>query len=207
MGGRPLRIATLLDWLEHRLPQEEMDAVSHAVEHGDDQLKQTVAWLRDFVETAGRARLEQPPPIVRQRLQEHFRRWTVGAERRPAGPIMVAELVFDSRRDLSYASVRSTGAEESNFHIAFRSTSADLVLDVSPTRDGYVRLDGQLLPFDAAAPTCSAELRTATFSARSVDGDEHGRFGFAEIPAAAGRLTVRSGALTITADVDLDAGP
>ncbi len=203
--ARGPRIAVLMDWLEHRLPPEEMAAVARAVETGDDRLKETVAWLRDFLETTHQNRLEEPPPVVRRSLQQHFRRWS-GAAREVTATTVVGDLLFDSRRDLSQAAVRSVGTDEADFHLAYRSTAGDLVLDISPTRDGYVRLDGQLLPNDGHVLPFTAELRASSFTVRSV-GDDYGRFSFDEVPAATGRLTVRNGELSITADVDLSGTP
>ncbi len=201
-SARAPRIAVLMDWLEHRLPPQEMATVARAVETGDERLKETVAWLRDFLDTTSKHRLEEPPPIVRQSLQQHFRRWSGAADQVPEATV-VGDLLFDSRRDLSQAAVRSVGTDEADFHLAYRSTVGDLVLDISPTRDGYVRLEGQLLHNDGDLMAFTAELRTPSFTVRSVGGDDYGRFSFDEVPAAVGRLTVHNGELSITADVDL----
>ena len=72
-------LRTLMDWLEGRLETARAEEVARAVATGDEQLTSTAAWAKEFLEVASAHPLERPPPIVRQRLGQHFRRWAESA--------------------------------------------------------------------------------------------------------------------------------
>ena len=96
--------------------------------------------------------LERPPPVVRQSLGQHFRRWAESSEAPGVdGTTALAELIFDSRAGLASAGVRSASASDT-VHLAFASDLGDLVLDVLPGEPGLVRLDGQILVTSQDAP-------------------------------------------------------
>ena len=82
--GRP-GFRALLDWLEGRLDADRADRVAAQVAEADERIFRTLDWLRGFLTTARELPLEEPPPIVRQRLRGHFAHWSRGRARRSGG--------------------------------------------------------------------------------------------------------------------------
>ena len=74
-AGRP-DFRTLLDWLEGRLDADRASRVAGQVAEADERTLRTVDWLRAFLTAARELPLEEPPPIVRQRLKRYFARWS-----------------------------------------------------------------------------------------------------------------------------------
>jgi hypothetical protein len=74
-AGRP-DFGTLLDWLEGRLDADRAVRVAGQVAEADERTRRTVDWLRAFLTAARELPLEEPPPIVRQRLKRYFARWS-----------------------------------------------------------------------------------------------------------------------------------
>lgn len=200
------RVRTLLDWLEGRLGANQAASIAEVVDRGDVQLRQTVAWLQEFLVVTDQHRLDEVPAVVGHRLRQHFRTWSAGADlpHPEVDGLVEADLVHDSRRDLARTAVRSGGANLAAFQLAYTSRAGDVVLDVFPVADGLLRVDGQVLTSlpDAAV---RAELTVAEGRMRSPDGDTHGRFTLSDVPAALGRLLLRTGELTIALDLDLEA--
>ena len=196
--------AVLADWLEGRLDVEQAERVRTAVAAGDPSVRSAVAWLQGFLRTVESVPLHQPPPLLRQRLRQHFRVWAQG---RPARSDQVdtvrAVLVFDSRVNRSLAQVRGRG-EDDTLHLAFRSALADVVIDARLLGNGYARLDGQVL---TAHPTRSgvfeAIASAPAFTIRVVDGDELGRFSMSPVPLDRYALKLGNGEFLVTADLDL----
>jgi hypothetical protein len=73
--GRP-GFRTLLDWLEGRLDADRADRVAAQVAQADERTLRTVDWLRGFLTAARELPLAEPPPVVRQSLQQYFARWS-----------------------------------------------------------------------------------------------------------------------------------
>lgn len=80
----------LLDWLEGRLDAERTERVAAQVTAADERILRTVDWLRGFLTTAHELPLEEPPPIVRQRLRRHFAHWSRGRATRSGGSVASA---------------------------------------------------------------------------------------------------------------------
>ena len=203
-GGQP-RLRALVDWLEGQLDEADAAAVENAVLAGDPNLTRTVTWLRQFLANTGAHRLEPAPPLVRQQLGQYFRRWSAGVETasaHPAPPPVVGQLVFDSRIDRRRMAVR-TSTEVDELHLGFTSGLADLLLDVTPAAGGLVRVEGQVLrTAEDDAPVFAAEMVTPEFTMRTLDGDEHGRFGFEPSPPLPARLTVDNGRFSMIVAFD-----
>lgn len=66
-----LTFATLLDWVEGRLPEAEAEQVRAAIA-ADPQARTTVAWMRRFQRLRAGIVLATPPPETRQRLEALF---------------------------------------------------------------------------------------------------------------------------------------
>lgn len=203
-GERP-EFRELVDWVDGRVDAGAAARIAAWVESGDAYTRRTVDWLRGFMATARALPLHDPPPVVRQTLNQYFARWREG---RAAGPrptrLLQARLMFDSRREIALAGTRTAGDEAATIHLAFTTDVADLVVDAHPLGGGRVRLDGQVLPVEPLeAPVFVAQAEGEGFSERTVDGDELGRFTLADVPAGVHRLRADNGEITIVADLDL----
>lgn len=73
--GRP-GFRTLLDWLDGRLDADRAERVAAQLAEADERTLRTVDWVRGFLTTARELPLEEPPPVVRQRLKQYFARWS-----------------------------------------------------------------------------------------------------------------------------------
>lgn len=201
----PPSFATLVDWVDGRLPPSRAAAVADQVAAGDEQIQGAVRWLRRFIGTATSVPMHDPPPIVRQRLRQHFADWSAARAALDRPPqVLSAALVFDSRRDIALAGVRAGDAEDETIHLAYSTDAGDLVLDLVPTGAGLRRVDGQvLLPIDARARVFEATVEGPGFVLRTVDGDENGSFAIDGVPESAARLRASNGEIAIVADLEL----
>ena len=197
----------LLDWLEGRLDGAQAAQVSAQVAEGDNRTRTTVRWLQGFLATARRFPAPEPPPIIRQHLRQHFRRWCTARAAMRAEPRRVdATLLFDSRQDLVLAGFRGGDETEDAYNLAFTTDVGDLVVDVRRVGNGQLRLDGQVLLGDAAAaPVFSADVAGPGYAVRTVDGDELGRFTLPQVPSGRCRLEVSNGEIILQTELDLTA--
>jgi hypothetical protein len=203
-GQRP-DFRELVDWLDGRADPDAAARIAGWLESGDPHTRRSVEWLRGFMATARALPLHSPPPLVRQSLNQYFKRWREG---RAAGPrptrLLNARLMFDSREDIALAGMRAAGDAAPGVHLAYTTDVADLVVDAHPLGGGRARLEGQVLPLEPLeAPVFEAEAQGEGFAARTVDGDELGRFSLADLPAGVRRLRVDNGDITIVAELDL----
>jgi hypothetical protein len=198
-------LATLADWVEGRLPAEQADRVAAAVALGDPRLRATVAWLLRFHSAADALLLFEPPPIVRQNLRRAFEEWSATGTVPDLAPVSVPVLLsFDSRRDLAAGGVRAAGLAEDTVHLVFTGEVADVVVDIRRAGAGLVDLNGQVLPVDSdTPPVFAAALTGPGFAARTVDGDELGRFRLTGVPHRVLELRVTNGDTELVATVDL----
>jgi hypothetical protein len=195
----------LLDWLEGRLDPGTAGQVTAYVARADERTRRTVEWLRGFLATAGTLPLHEPPPIVRQRLTQHFARWSRARAELDQPPRDVhARLLFDSRHDLPLAGVRAGIGDDDAVHLVYTAEEGDLLIDVYRLGAGAVRLDGQvLLAEPRGAPVFEASVVGPGFSVRTREGDELGRFCLRDVREQRCQLTASNGLITIVADLDL----
>jgi hypothetical protein len=195
----------LLDWLEGRLDPATAEQVAAHVAEADERTRRTVDWLRGFLATARALPLHEPPPVVRQSLNQYFARWSrARAELHRAPRELHAQLLFDSRQDLALTGVRAGPGDDDVAHLVYTSEEGDLLIDMYPLERGMVRLDGQvLLGQPREAPIFEASVAGAGFSVRTKDGDELGRFSLRDVPEGHYRLRATNGLITIVADLDL----
>ncbi len=195
----------ILDWLEGRLDSEAANLVERSIAAGDEKTIRTLGWLRGFIDTTRSHPLHQPPPLVRQRLRQHFADWS--RARRPLDrPLeeFSSALLFDSRRDLALTGVRAADDADETAHLAYTSEVADLVVDASRTEPGRFRIQGQVLPLDpASSPVFEALIVGTDFTRRTVDGDDMGRFAFDDVPETVSKLRVTNGAFSMEAELRL----
>lgn len=202
--GEAHRLHELADWLEGCLPADRTGPVRARITAADTDTTQWVRWLRGLYSVAGKLR-DPPPPTVRAHLAEQFAAVMGPQGRRPARRALEAALVHDSRLDLALAGQRSTDAGTDVVHLAYASSVADMVVDVTALGGGLVRIDGQLLPVNPLEFLVT-QLSGSGVKPRSVIGDADGRFSFDRVPA--GTLTIEALAegVTVIAEVDLGQG-
>ncbi len=194
----------LADWIDGRLDGPAAEAIERAVAD-DERTAASVAWLREFVDTAGELPLHEPPPIVRQWLGQHFARWHEARAALRRAPVeLPASLLFDSRVDVVLAGVRAGDTQDDTFHLAYVTEGADLVLDVCRTRPGRLRMDGQLLTEQPIlAPAFEATASGPAGETHTIGGDELGRFCLPDVADTIHRLRVTNGEVAVNATLDL----
>jgi hypothetical protein len=200
---------TLLDWLEGRLDPQTAEQIAAQVAEGDERTRRTVEWLRGFLATAQAMPLHEPPPIVRQNLNQYFARWSrAQAELGQQPRVVHARLLFDSRQDLALAGVRAgPGEDDDTFHLAYTAAEGDMLVDVYRLGAGLVRLEGQvMLAQPDEAPIFEASVAGPGFTVRTRDGDELGRFFLRDVPARRCQLEATNGLVTVVAALDLGPG-
>jgi hypothetical protein len=182
----------LADWVEGRLSEEEARAVEEQVAVADEATRAEVEWLRAFARASEDTVLDAPSPEVRE---ESIRRFDAYAEgRRTPGVLqrLVASLSSESGLQPAFG-VRSADSQEAaQRHLTYTTDAAEIALNISPRpRDGYLDLDGQVFPADAADP--------ASFSVRLLSGadevgltatDELGEFDFEAVPPGTYQILV-----------------
>jgi len=198
----PPDFETLVDWVEGRLEPATAAAVAEAVEAGDARVRGTVEWLARFAAAAAEVPLQDPPPIIRQRLHQQFQART---SREAATPIadVHGSLLFDSRHDVAAAGMRGGPSGDEVIHLAYTSSVGDLVLDIHPGDAGLLRIEGQVLSADAASPVFEASARGAGWEVRTVDGDALGRFQLEQVPPHVDQLTASNGQFSLRVELDL----
>ena len=83
--------------------------------------------------------------------------------------------------------------DENTRLITFDGAEVAVMINISPAREGAVRVDGWLTPPAAHV----IELRTAT-GELAVSSDEDGRFAFAEVPRGMAQFVVRANGTVTT---------
>jgi len=199
---------TLLDWLEGRLDPAAAEQVAARVAGADERTRRTADWLRGFLAAARTMPMHEPPPIVRQSLNQHFARWSRARAELDQRPRDVrAQLLFDSRQDLAPAGVRTGALDDDAVHLVYTAAEGDLLVDVFPLGAGRVRIDGQVLLSESqGAPIFEASVAGAGFTARTKDGDQLGRFCLRDVPEGHCQLRATNGVITMVVDLDLAVG-
>ncbi|MBD8869507.1 hypothetical protein [Nocardioides donggukensis] len=206
MRDDEIACATLLDWLEGRLPDDASAAVAERVRNGGPDLRETVGWLREFLEFTRTHWLHDVPPIVGQSLREAFDQHRRGGEA-PAPRRIRPTLLFDSRSERELVGVRGGPMHRAGdvIHLAYTCPDADLLLDVTVRPTGDLDLAGQVFGRGGPGPPVfEATVHAGGRTSRSVDGDDLGRFRFTHQPVPLERLTATNGDIVL--DVALDVG-
>ncbi len=201
------RFELLADWIDDRLGPPEAAAVEAMVAEAPE-LAAAATWLRKFERAAEELPLEDPPAIVGQRLRQYFDRRNAGFVVPTPLPELCAEMVSDSRRDLAVSGVRAVGASDQTIQLAYRSSRADLVVDIHRLGRGRNRLDGQLLPTESGAARI-AEVVAAGVGTEftALNGDVLGRFCLADVPDGRYELRASNGEFVVIAEVAIEADP
>lgn len=199
------RLAHLADLLEDRLAPAEAAVVQQQITKGGARARYAVRWTKDFLSLAGAVPLHDPPAAVRERILHSFEafRGATSALAETSLDVTLA-LLFDSSKDLSLAGTRSGDHDDNVVHLAYSSEEADLVLDISSTGSGTLRIEGQVLPLDAgAASSFRCQLSRDGGESRTATCDNHGRFTFEGAGPGPQRLRAGNGHLNLVVDLDL----
>jgi hypothetical protein len=180
-GARKVSFEQLVDWIEGRLSDAEATAVARLVETADEAVRDDVAWLRAFLDTSAKLRMESPPPDIHQTL---VRRFAAHARTRRLEELkqwLVGALTFDSARTAALGGVRATSLQGPPRQIVYSTDPLDVALALVPDTDGpHLTIHGQILPKTTTIEPSgfSVQLqRDATEIAR-VDADDLGEFVF-----------------------------
>ncbi len=193
MTARP-SFTSLADYVDGRLDSRAAESIEEILATGDPEVEAIIGWLHSFRSVADQLPLETPPVRVRYYLRRQFERQF---ERRSARGTLTQQLLatlrFDSRRDLTAAGVRSGGLDPGIVHLAFRSDAGDVFLDLAPSDDGHLRVEGQTMWAGGQdAPILEATVTGPGFVESSTGEDELGRFSFARVPADVDLLVLRA---------------
>jgi len=157
-----------------------------------------LAWL---VREGPRIGIERPPAELRAILVALFDQRSTTSPQRNLLLILdddVAELSFDSRRDLALAGTRGLSTETDGYRLAFTSEIADVVLHIAPRQTGALTVRGQVL---ARPPRTSASIVVtvveATGTPMTVYGDDLGRFVVVDMPRTARALSIQNASLRL----------
>jgi hypothetical protein len=190
----------VLDWVEGRLEPAAAERVRHAVE-ADPALGEAARWITSFRAAAATHRLEAPPAHVRELLMRRFEAY------RPAPPTVLervrAAIGFDSALGEPLLGVRA-GASTSTRHLVLTTEQADVALDLYP-EDRSVRVEGQVLPADDAAPaTGTVQLLRQGAVLAEATADATGRFALPPVPGGEVTVTVTVGTTVVEAVLSLE---
>lgn len=185
---------TIADWVEGRLDDDAASVVEQALKAGDARTTNAVQWLRTFRAVSAELPLKAPPVRVRYYLRHRFdERTQRPAERGAVARRLLAALVFDSRTEVAAAGVRAGDVDTETVHLAFRSDVGDVLLDLTPTGDSALRIDGQMLWADGhGESSLDVVLEVPGHGTRTVSGDDLGRFSFTQVPSLVDRILLRS---------------
>ncbi len=199
------RLARLADLLEDRLDPAEAALVRRLLDEGGPRAQHAMRWTTDFLSLAAAVPLFDPPVAVHERLLRSFAACQqANAELAETSIEVTLALLFDSSRDQVLAGTRSGDVDDSVVHLAFSSQQADLVLDISSTGPGALRIDGQILPLEGGSTEAFESLLSLEgFEPRVASCDAHGRFSFEGARPGPQRLRAGNGRLSLVADLDL----
>lgn len=168
--------AQIMDFLEGRLDSSAESRVRAALLRASPMSLARVEWLRAFGDRVGRARLEDPPPSVREALMEEFRRQR---------QVCKAEMIFDSRHDA--VAVRGVGTAD-RWSTIHTSSFADVATDF--VREGdTVSVRGQVLVVDDRHIE-QIHLRRAMDVVTEAPADTYGQFDLGVVEPGEYRLMV-----------------
>ena len=199
------RLARLADLVEYRLSPTEEAVVRRLLQEGGPRADHALRWTRDFLALAAAVPLHDPPPGVTERLTRSFAACQEATAALAETSVEVTlALLFDSTKDRELVGTRSADLLDDVVHLAYSSEHADLVLDITRTSTGDLRIDGQVLPLDAGAEGLfESSLSLEGSQTRSVVCDSHGRFSFDDARPGPQQLRTGNGQISLVADLDL----
>ncbi len=202
---REPRLTRLVDLIEARLSPQEVVLVEQQLAAGGVRADHALRWTKQFLAVASAVPLYDAPEEVRERLRLSFAasRLASAALEETSVEVTLA-LLFDSSRDLELAGTRSGDQDDDVVHLAYSSEEADLVLDISGTAAGTLRIEGQVLPVTSqSAGEFQSQLSFDGLEPRAAACDSHGRFSFEGVVPGQQRLRAGNGNLVLVADLNL----
>ncbi|HSL29658.1 MAG TPA: hypothetical protein VK900_10695 [Anaerolineales bacterium] len=202
-----VNITNLLDWLEGRLTEDKVKAITAAVQ-ADESHEATVNWLRDFLSLSRSTVLIEPPPELLEEAAATFR--TFARHKRQDSWLrrLAATLAFDSWQRPSLVGVRRTGLGALPRQLVYRADTADIALN---TRTGVAEdvfdLVGQIFPRDESDPASfTVQLLHQNVESALTYTDRVGKFTCTDLIAGAYTIIIRGDQAEITiAGLDLSA--
>ena len=201
MSGSKERVdfSLLVDWVEGRLPEDEVRAVEEQVSRADSRTLDDVAWLRKFVKAADNAVLESPPQEVRDALMARFEAHVKGRQTPGFLTRVLARLTFDSNLRPAVG-LRAAGAQQARRQLVYSADAFDVALNFrSRVPDKYVDLEGQLFPRDdeELEPFVVQLLQVGTERALTAT-DELGSFAVRDMPPGTYEIVLSTDTLEIS---------
>lgn len=146
----------LLDWVEGRLDPDRAADVARAVE-SDAQVRETVAWIREFLDVAERDRLTDPPDDLKKTLRSLFSSVHGASE-----PATEGSLALDTRR-ARLTGVRGPAATTDGIdHLALEADGLRITLTILPGARDVVDVRGIVATVDGEPVSTPAEVVLAT---------------------------------------------
>src|SRR5918998_3041109 len=201
MSGSKERVdfSLLVDWVEGRLPEDEVRAVGEQVSRADSRTLDDVAWLRKFVKAADNAVLESPPQEVRDALMARFEAHVKGRQTPGFLTRVLASLTFDSNLRPAVG-LRAAGAQPTRRQLVYSADAFDVALNFrSRVPEKYVDLEGQLFPRDdeELEPFVVQLLQVGTERALTAT-DELGSFAVRDISPGTYEMVLSTDTLEIS---------
>ena len=193
-GSKGLSFATLVDWVEGRLPPDEAAIVSEQVEQADAATRADAAWLRRFAQISGRLVMADPPPEVRQLLVRRFEATMQGRQQSGLLQRLVAALRFDSASQPAAAGIRAADAPSIERQLIYSTDMIDIALNIQPRlRDRRLDINGQIFAEGELLPDRLAiQLLNGTTEQGITYADDLGEFVFEAVPPGSYELAVVS---------------
>jgi len=189
------RFSELLDWLEGRLPPDQVRAVAERLESADATTQADLDWLRVFLQARQSVQFASPPPSVRENLRGRFADYAQA--RQPPGLFqrLLAALTFDSLVQPATVGLRSAADEGPQRQLIYATESAEIALTVQPTlpNKNFI-VTGQIFPVgDTPAHAFSIQLLRDVQEIDLAAADELGEFVFANLPAGDYEMVISAG--------------
>lgn len=174
------RFAQILNWLEGKLPEEEMQSVTEALAATDKATQADLEWLRMFLLTSKEVHLASPPAKVKEISKHRFAEYATTY--RPLGFIQhcQAMLTFDSRGQVAAAGLRSASTESLQQQLIYSTEIAEVVMNVQwLPQDKRFNLIGQVFPLADIPPAAfSIQILQNSVEVGITTADELGEFIF-----------------------------
>ena len=195
--------ATLLDWIENRLPADEAASVAAWAAQADEAGQVQLAWLRAFVRQSEKTILTAPSEVARQNVLRSFEQFA--RERRAPSIVqrLMATLLPSSASRPALSGVRGAASQTQDRQLRFTTEMADALVNIAPrVRDRQFDLSGQVMPTsDALGLSLTVQLLQDDAEYGITTTDTLGEFAFDAIPAGEYNIVISDG------QVELDVRP
>jgi hypothetical protein len=197
----------LLRWIEGKAAPQEAALVDGLLTDRNERMVRTINLLRWLLHDARRSTMERPPAQVHNALVALFDRVpdTLANALSLEG---LAELLFDSRRDLVSPSTRGSTTAEPGFRLAFTSPHADVVLHVDGADNNRLTIHGQVMtrePRSDRFTVVTVDDVTSEPTPQPTTTDDYGRFSLTDVSATVRTLRIANKTLRLLVHLPPDA--